>query len=252
MATTNIEWVTNPDGDKGKTWNPITGCTKISQGCKNCYAESIAKRFWKDRKFTDIEFHEDRLMQPSKWEKPSMVFVNSMSDLFHESISYYIIDKIFYRMEIANQHTFQVLTKRPERMLEFAKAYCKKHEVPNLPKNVWLGVSVEDQKTAYERIPLLIQIPSEVRFLSCEPLLSNIDFNSLAYFNDALIDWVIVGAESGTKKRECEIEWIENIAIQCKSANVPVFVKQINLNGKIVKDINKFPENLRIREYPEG
>lgn len=242
---TKIEWTE-------KTWNPITGCTKISQGCKNCYAESIAKRFWKDRKFTEIKFHEERLNQPLKWENPSMVFVNSMSDLFHESISYYIIDKIFYQMEIANQHTYQVLTKRPERMLEFAKAYCKKYEVPNLPKNVWVGVSVENQDTADERIPILNKINAGTKFLSCEPLLEETILNRLSFFdfNNSLIDWVIIGAESGAKKRECKIDWIESIVNQCKEENIKVFIKQLNIGGKIEKDINKFPEHLRIREYP--
>ena len=235
-----IEWTE-------KTWNPITGCTKVSQGCKNCYAESIAKRFWKDRKFTDIKFHEDRLKQPLTWEKPSMVFVNSMSDLFHESISYFDLDTIFQIIWGTPRHIYQILTKRPKRALE----YFNTKSTP-VHSNVWLGVSVENQDTADERIPILNKINAGIKFLSCEPLLEETILNRLSFFefNQSLIDWVIIGAESGAKKRECKIEWVESIVNQCKEENIKVFIKQLNIGGKIEKDIDKFPEHLRIREYP--
>lgn len=291
MATTSIEWT-------DKVWNPCTGCNKISAGCKNCYAEGIANRFWGERKFTDVQCHEDRLEQPLHWKKPAMIFVNSMSDLFHEKVPFEFIQKVFDTMltdlipkrgrtfdncemteddfkDVA-KHTFQILTKRPERVLRFID-WISKNENDNeqparlmiercgyvIPDNIWLGVSVEDQKTADERIPLLLQTPAAVRFLSIEPMLESIDLEREwgAYQrgnNTPLrkmwlhgINWVIIGVESGFNRRPCKIEWIENIVEQCKNANVPVFVKQININGKVIKDINLFPEHLKIQQYPK-
>lgn len=189
-----IEWTQ-------KTWNPVTGCSKVSQGCKNCYAEVLANRFWTKpcdaencamdgencskchgtqqikRSFTDVQCHPDRLEQPLHWRKPATVFVNSMSDLFHEDVPFEFITRVFATMihtnhPVSTKHTFQILTKRPARALEFYDKYFRNS--PIIP-NVWLGVSVEDQKTADERIPLLLQIPAAVRFLSCEPLLGEID-----------------------------------------------------------------------------
>lgn len=260
-----IEWTE-------KSWNPVSGCSKVSTGCKFCYAETIAKRFWKDRKFTDVQFHEDRLDLPLKWKKPYMIFVNSMSDLFHEKIDFYHINKIMLTVFKCYKHTFQVLTKRPERAYEYFIKSCKKEfpfYITNL-SNLWLGVSVENQETADLRIPILLQIPVEVKWLSIEPLLSEVDikgiFDLLDYKEQAKpnetecscgicrynrgIQWVVIGCESGHNRRPCKIEWVEKIVEDCKNANVPVFVKQLNINGKVVKDIEKFPKHLQVREYP--
>ena len=182
MATkTKIEWT-------DATWNPVTGCTKVSPGCAHCYAETITLRFKRGGPFlpglTTIKTHDDRLNQPSSWREPRMVFVNSMGDLFHEEVSFDFIKKVFEVIESCPKHTFQILTKRPSRMLEFAKNF---REYSKWPSNIWAGVSVENQFWADQRIPLLHGIPSSVRFLSCEPLLKPLSLD----LRD--IHWVIVG-----------------------------------------------------------
>jgi len=225
------------------TWNPVSGCQKVSLGCKNCYAESIAKRFWGYRKFTDIKLHPERLSEPYKWRNPKMVFTVSMGDLFHEKVPFEFIDNVFDTMIDNPKHTFQILTKRPERAFKYyQRSFCKFEE------NIWLGTSVstdQDLNNAF----VLDCIKSKVLFISMEPLLEEI---SIGCFLKYLyrIAWIIVGCESGTQKRPCKIEWIEKIIDDCKRTNVPVFVKQININGKVEKDISKFPKHLRIREFP--
>lgn len=192
MGVSSIEWT-------DRTWNPVTGCVKVSPGCKNCYAETVANRFWKGRKFTDVRTHDDRLEQPLHWRKPSKIFVNSMSDLFHEDVPFEFIDKVFAVMALCPQHTFQVLTKRPERMLEYFAdrprlckiQYAKEVITGEMPSgiwtgswpihNVWLGVSVENQEYADKRIPLLLQAPAAIRFCSYEPALGPVDFTKLRH-----------------------------------------------------------------------
>lgn len=248
MAKTKIEWA-------DRVWNPVTGCTKVSEGCRNCYAELMASRFWKDRKFTDVRIHPDRLDQPLSWKKPARVFVNSMSDLFHPDIPFEFIDEVFYIMRVAEHHTFMVLTKRPERMLKFLEwqkpIRWPANWVGHQP-NVWLGVSVEDQGTADKRIPLLLQTPAAVRFVSCEPLLGPIDLWKFATREETFgsmydhrgsygfypglpsepvkyhegIDWVIVGGESGKNARPMHPDWARSIRDQCVDAGVPFFFKQ--------------------------
>lgn len=237
MAQTKIEWT-------DKVWNPVTGCSKVSNGCRNCYAENFANRFWKDRKFTDVICHEDKINIPFGWVKPRKIFVNSMSDLFHPSVPSEFIDKIFAAMYLNKQHTFIVLTKRPKRMLEYFSSEHRAIEISKevmaldqwfsieLPlKNVWIGVSVEDQITADERIPLLLRVPAAVRFISAEPLLSGIVLASnyldkARYFECGTLDWVIAGGESGRNARACHPDWIRSLRDQCKEANVPFFFKQ--------------------------
>ena len=291
---TSIEWT-------DATWNPVTGCTKVSPGCAHCYAEGVAKRLWKGRPFTDVQTHKDRLDQPLRWRRPRRVFVNSMSDLFHEDVPVRFIDKIFAVMGLASKHTFQVLTKRPDRM----RAYCcdpasfgrvmalsveltdgiggvsrrVEHCDDGLPgfqlPNVWLGVSVENQTTADERIPVLIDTLAAVRFVSCEPLLEAVDLRWLSvpkrdgytYHRDALdgragrdygcgwdqpdetgltsLDWVIAGGESGARARPCSVHWIASLVCQCREADVPVFVKQ--LGAKPLVD-GTTPQRLRDRK----
>lgn len=270
MNKTNISWT-------DFTWNPITGCTKVSEGCKFCYAEGVAERFWgnqivdvknqidgageRRRRFTDIIVHDNRLDEPMRRKKSAKIFVCSMGDLFHEDVNYlHRVSQaiIFATMLVAPQHTYQVLTKRPKAMKKFADKwfFTMKGKYQPLP-NVWLGVTAENQRTADERIPILLETPASVRFVSLEPLLERIDIRTLIGKHWAQpiiysypIDWVIVGCESGPKKRECKIEWVEDVVNQCKSAGVAVFVKQLNINGKVITDINKFPKELQIREFP--
>jgi protein gp37 len=242
MATTKIEWATD-------VWNPVTGCSKVSAGCKNCYAETIAKRFWGERKFTDVRCHDERLEDPLRWRKPRRVFVNSMSDLFHEDVPDEFICQVLAVALSAERHTFMILTKRARRMAEFYERWSKAIWV-NAP-NIWLGVSVENQEAADERIPLLLQTPAAVRFLSCEPLLGQVDlWNWLGYcdscpltapdcpyFGKCInwsngkeespdIDWVICGGESGPNARPMHPDWARSLRDQCKAAEVPFFFKQ--------------------------
>jgi protein gp37 len=216
-------------GDKSKiewtdaTWNPVTGCTKVSAGCKNCYAERTMKRFQPDRSFTDVQLHPERLEQPLHWSRPRSVFVNSMSDLFHPDVPFEFVDKVFQQMYAAYWHMYQILTKRPERMLEFHRT------VGAYLPNVWLGVSCEDQKTADERIPLLLDMPAALRFVSCEPLLGSIDLRRYIYPHG--IGWVIVGGESGPHERPTHPDWVRSLRDQCVTAMpaggpVPFFFKQ--------------------------
>lgn len=237
---TGIEWT-------DATWNPVSGCTKVSQGCKNCYAERDWKRLvhlpaYQGRAFTDVACHPDRLDQPIRWKKPRRIFVNSMSDLFHPDVPFDFIERVFETMTAAHQHTFQILTKRPERMREFM---CDMSVI--LP-NVWLGVSVEDQAAADERIPLLLDTPAVVRWVSMEPLLgpvalTRIETKFFAGKLDALrglfkwdqgevtreptsLDWVVVGGESGPNARPMNHNWVSSIRNQCVGACVPFLFKQ--------------------------
>ncbi len=258
-AQTSIEWC-------DRTWNPVTGCTKVSPGCAHCYAEGVAERFWatqyppveyqsysvdaccpitemRARTFTDVQTHADRLLEPLSWRKPARVFVNSMSDLFHEDVPDDFIDKVFAVMALAGNHTFQVLTKRPERMraymqsrersAEFWKRACPEgwtftwEGIQLLPfplPNVWLGCSVENQHFL-ERIDVLKDVPAAVRFVSFEPLLEDLG----ALILDG-IHWCIVGGESGPQARPFELDWARRIVRECKAAGVPAFVKQLGTN----------------------
>lgn len=207
-----IEWT-------DATWNPVTGCTKISQGCKNCYAETFAER-WRGipghpfENGFDITLKPHKLNDPIKWKTPKRIFVNSMSDLFHEKIPFDYIDRVWKVMtQDANWHTYQVLTKRPERMEE----YCKQ---ANITQNIWLGVSVED-KNSMSRIDVLKKIEGGIKFLSIEPLLG-----PLPNLNLDGIDWVIVGGESGSGARPMSDDWVIEIMRSCKEFNVPFLFKQ--------------------------
>lgn len=200
------------------TWNPTTGCHKISPGCANCYAERFAER-WRGvpghpyEQGFDVQIWRERLKMPLSWKKPRRIFVNSMSDLFLDEIEEEFIQEVFSVMGKANWHQFQLLTKRPQRMLEIAK------KLEEWPSNVWAGVSVESQAWTW-RIELLKQIPAKIRFLSCEPLLGPLE---LALDN---LNWVIVGGESGVRSRPMKIEWVRDIRNQCLEFNVPFFFKQ--------------------------
>ena len=212
MATvSSIEWTE-------MTWNPVTGCTKLSQGCKNCYAERMAKRLHamgsdRYRNQFAITLHPDLVDAPKRWRAPRTIFVNSMSDLFHEDIPAQFIASVFQTMADCPQHTFQVLTKRSDRLAELAS------RLP-WPPNVWMGVSVEDARVAY-RVKDLAATPAALKFLSCEPLIGPLDRLALRG-----IDWVIVGGESGPRARPMERAWVLSILRQCRTARVPFFFKQ--------------------------
>ena len=210
-----IEWT-------DATWNPVTGCTKVSPGCAHCYAETITLRFKRGGPFlpgkTTITTHDDRLHIPGKWKSPRRIFVNSMSDLFHEDVPFAFVEEVFQRMIQYDHHIYQVLTKRPERMLEYFNAA----NISAWPDHVWAGVSVENQYWAKKRIPSLAKIPAKVRFLSVEPLLKEVDLTQ--YLRQ--IQWVIVGGESGNRARPVAAEWVVRIRDDCLRHNVPFFFKQ--------------------------
>jgi len=225
MNKTKIEWAT-------AVWNPVTGCTKVSEGCRNCYAEGIANRFWGERKFTDVRCLPYRLKQPAKLKGHQRVFVNSMSDIFHNRVEYEFIKDIWSVMLANPQHTFMILTKRADRMAETVDLLLR--DGFGVLPNIWMGVSAENQQAYDERAPYLLQTPTTVRFLSLEPLLSAIDLALLGTIPHSKpysivvskIDWVIVGGESGTRARPMHPNWVRSIRDQCQEANVPFFFKQ--------------------------
>lgn len=211
MAKSTIEWTES-------TWNPITGCTKVSAGCKNCYAATLAKRLQgmgqnKYQNGFEPTMHPDTLGDPFKWKKGRLVFVNSMSDSFHKDFPLPFIQQMFTVMNETPRHTYQVLTKRAERLEELSP-YLEWTD------NIWMGVSVENEKVI-DRIDHLRNTDAKVKFLSCEPLIG-----PLPNLNLEGINWVIVGGESGSKARPMEKEWVEDIQQQCEKAGVAFFFKQ--------------------------
>ena len=238
MATrSKIEWTE-------VTWNPVTGCTKISQGCKFCYAERMSKRLkamgvQKYENGFSITVHESTLDDPLTWKRPRLVFVNSMSDLFHKSVPFSFIEAVFETMNRAPRHTFQVLTKRPRRVALFNE---RLHWTPN----IWLGTSIESERWL-ERLTWLKGTSAQTKFLSLEPLLGPLPDIQL----DG-IDWVIVGGESGPGARPMEADWVRDIRDMCLGSNVPFFFKQWGgvfkkRNGRTLDDRtwDQMPENLQ-------
>jgi protein gp37 len=289
---TKIQWT-------DQTWNPIVGCSVVSPGCTNCYAMRMAgtrlrhtpayrgltqgarhqASVWNGK----VRFLEERLTQPLKWRKPRRVFVNSMGDLFHENVADDDIDRVFAIMAMTPQHTYQVLTKRPERMRKYTsdpavagriwdaavRLDCEFHLPESHPgyrvlldgagfrlplPNIWLGTSVEDQKRANERIPHLLNTPAAVRFLSMEPLLEEVDlyrggFSFLHRIKSPTgkqherLDWIICGGESGPSARDMDPAWARSLRDQCQAAGVPFFMKQMSRKTPI-------PNDLMVREWP--
>ncbi len=266
------------------TWNPVVGCKRVSAGCDHCYAFQLHDQrhiAWKRGRFptapkqyhvpfSQVQLMPERLSDPLHWRKPRVIFVNSMSDLFHEAVPDSFIEQVWETMRQTPRHTYQILTKRPERMA----ALCDRINSDPLP-NVWLGTSVENQAAANERIPYLAQTPAAVRFLSCEPLLERIDINdwlgqeavepyepwepySYERFADPLIDWVIVGGESGPHARRFCPEW--SLIEECRAAGVPLFVKQFgtvwakehHAHDHHGGDMSEWPEYYRVRQYPQA
>lgn len=256
MQKTNIPWT-------DFSWNPSVGC---ENSCDYCYArkthnmrhkaylagKKLPKQYAKP--FEEIQLFPERLDAPLHKRKPCKIFVGSVADLFSPSVPFEFIDKVMDIINICRQHTFQILTKRPKRTLE----YINRIEPFRWHSNIWLGVTAENQEQADKRIPILLQIPAAVRFVSVEPMLGLIQLPKpimpLSYDEPGLpyIDWVIIGCESGPKRRPCKIEWVRDLVNQCESAGVAVFVKQLDINGKVEKDINKFPKQLQVRQYPKG
>lgn len=233
-GSSSIEWTET-------TWNPVTGCSKVSQGCKNCYAERMSKRLvaMRNPRYINgfnVTLHHDLVGLPYRWAKPRKVFVNSMSDLFHEDVPLDFIKLVFDTMNDTPRHTYQILTKRADRLKELA---------PHLTwgSNIWMGVSVENESVLH-RIDALRDVPAAVRFLSCEPLLG-----PLSNMNLGGIHWVIVGGESGPRSRPMDEEWVIEIQENCKVNSIPFFFKQWGgvqkhrtgrlLNGEIYEE---YPE----------
>jgi protein gp37 len=214
-GTTAIEWT-------DATWNPVTGCTKISAGCDNCYAERFSERFrgTSEHPFEhgfDLMLRPERLLAPLSWKSPKMIFVNSMSDLFHKEVPFSFVDRVFDTMEQADWHTFQILTKRSSRMRDYVNG---RYEDEAAPSRIWLGTSVEDG-TRKSRIRHMQQMNASIRFLSVEPLIGRMGRMDL----DG-IDWVIVGGESGPRARPMDPDWVREVRDQCSDAGVAFFFKQ--------------------------
>ena len=261
MADTKIEWAE-------KTWNPVTGCTPISEGCQNCYAKRMAKRlagrcgYPKDDPFQPVLHSAEVIKQPQKWKKPCKIFVCSMSDIFHESLPFWMIDEVIDSCMIADWHIYMFLTKRPQQAYKYFNSTSNRME--NFQKlNAMLGVTAENQARADERIPILLQIPAAVRFVSLEPMLSKIslarylkwplckhwnangnpdEYGKYRWEKQALvaagwtgIDWVICGGESGPGARPMHPDWARNLRDQCRAAGVPFFLKQMHVDGKLIK-----------------
>jgi protein gp37 len=244
---TGIEWT-------GTTWNPVTGCDRVSEGCDNCYALTLAKRLkamGNVRYQSDgdprtsgpgfgVTMHEDKLSEPLRWREPQVVFVNSMSDLFHPKVTTHFISAIFATMAVTPRHTYQVLTKRPARMasltssprfVETVLGRASEFDVgqPRWPlPNVWLGVSVENQQRANERIPKLLATEAAIRFLSCEPLLGPVQISASVSSPEELraVSWVIVGGESGNRSRPMDPAWARSLRDECVASRIAFFMKQ--------------------------
>lgn len=254
-ANSKISWTDS-------TWNITTGCMKCSLGCEHCYAERMAKRlrgrcgYPADDPFR-VTLHPDRLDDPRRWRKPRRVFVSSMGDLFHHDVPDEFIERIWRRMIEARRHTFLVLTKRPERMAKFVD---QSRTPPESMEHIWLGTSIETQEYVAQRLPPLLECQAN-RFVSCEPLLSPLEFNLWG------IHWVIVGCESrgryvgrlwiGRASADLDMDhhgnwcdWAQTIVDHCDDARVPAFVKQVPCNGLVCKDLKDFPLGLRCQETP--
>ena len=274
----NIMNISQKRLDKGlyweRAWTLVNGCMKVSEGCQNCWSKDMAYRFNKsDLVFRycepkgeglcehktewtgNIQLNEDRLDLPLKIKKPTVFAI--WNDLFHEKVPNNFLHRAFSVMTSDNvkQHIFLILTKRPKLMKRYLTGFSLMYA-----KNIYFGVTIESPKYLW-RVEELLKIPAKNKFLSIEPMLENIDiYYYIQKFKESFvggfkynqyINWIIVGAESGPRRRPCNIEWIRSIRDQCQSAGVPLFIKQIHIDGKLIKDINKFPEDLRIREFPK-
>ena len=222
------------------SWNPVDGCTPVSESCENCWAASMANRFW-DRPFSEIRFHPDRLEQPLKWKKSKRIFVVSLGDLFYEDVTDNQTDQIFNAVYTAPQHTYLILTKRPSRMQQYFES-CRERGVPVLHwerhgLKLFLGVTAETQRRMNERWSIIQQIPASVIWVSMEPMLGPIRF----LWDGRKPDWVVVGGLSlpGNKIQAPKREWVKSILDQCDSAGVPCFIKENALYPEVRRDFPK-------------
>ncbi len=254
-VTDNPIHLIKPDGKHGGHW-----CKKISPGCANCYAEAqnqkpfygwASMRPYTGNRPTLFLLNLDILNSWSRQRAPKKHFVCSMTDLFGDWVATEWQFEIFDAMVAAPKQTFQVLTKRPQIALKSIEEYCQINGLEKLPSNIWVGVSVESQQYADERIPVLFQVPAHIRFLSVEPLLEQV------FLPLENISWVIVGGESGSHARLCRVEWIQSVVNQCQKSGVPVFVKQLGARSSITLqdskggDISEFPKSLQVRNFPK-
>jgi len=267
-----IGWLNAP-GYIGETWNPIVGCDKVSEGCENCYAENMARRLSGMGKTQYIAvinskgkwngstcFVTDAVDKPTKWKKPRLIFVCSMGDLFHKSVSFNHVDRIMEIIKSTPQHTYIVLTKRPDIMFRYFASHA------NPPSNIFFGVSAENQKRLEERIPYLFYLKAAVKFVSIEPMIDEVDLDVIVidskvevgdktYYTKKkaidLVDWVIVGGESGHKARPLLSRWVIKVKELCEKTKTPFFFKQgSQANWNNYKNIDSFPLDLKIREFP--
>lgn len=235
-----------------KTWNPITGCTPISDGCKNCYAVKMAKRLQtmglaKYKEGFNVKIHKkEDFQKPIKWKKPCMIFVCSMGDIFHNEVEDEAILMTYRIMQFTGRHTYQVLTKRPERGY---RDFLHQHGLTGWPPNVWLGVTVENNKTKDRLYPLVDLPKTQVHFVSHEPLLERIKPSQAM----SEVDWAIIGGESGPGAREMKREWAEELVEFYQAHDIPVFFKQFSRQeGKHYREFASFPDKLKVREYPDS
>lgn len=234
------------------SWNPLSGCSPCSPGCDNCFAKRMAYRlrgrfgYPKDDPFR-VTFHSEKAEQPLDYKKPKIIFVCLMSDIFHEDVKNNDRARIFRAMMAANWHTYLILTKRIQNALDYSFIF------KNNP-NWRLGITICNQEEADEKIPILLQIPAAHRWVSIEPMLGAINFKFIrgdykgSWLNG--LDWVVLGTESGSKRRPAKLELIKDVKEQCKTAGIPVFIKQLEINGKVNANMDNWPEDLRIREMP--
>lgn len=246
---TGIEWTDS-------TWNPVTGCTRVSAGCDNCYALTLANRLLSSHYIARepardtpanrvnpfaVRLWPERLEEPLRWSEPRRVFVNSMSDLFHSHIPMPYLRTVFEVMLAADTHVFQVLTKRPARMARFIRQNTDLFEDGIVPSHIWLGASVEDQDAVF-RVDQLRDVPASVRFLSCEPLLGPVDLTLDG------IHWLIAGGESGIKHRPLSLEWVRSLRDLCIASDVPFFFKQVG--GRTPKAGGRLLDGVTWSQYP--
>ncbi len=239
------------------TWNPTHGCSPISPGCANCWAHAMSKRlagmgvggYDKAEPFR-VTYHPDRLVEPLKLRKPARIGVSFMGDLFHEYVHDGFIRRVIEITAETAQHQYLILTKRPTRM----RKYFHEYGFEGHGENLELGVTVENADCLW-RVDELLKIPAAVRFVSLEPLLGPVNIRPLlacARCGISGVDWVIVGCEKGPGRRRCDLDWIRGILYDCRNADVPCFVKQIEVDGRVSSDPNEWPEDLRVREYPKS
>lgn len=282
-ARSKIEWLAGNDGRPGASWNPVRGCTRVSEGCRFCYAERQAVRLsapgqpyeglvrstpggprWTGR----VALVENRLEDPLRWKRPRRIFVNSMSDLFHEGLPDETIDRIFNVMMRASQHEYQILTKRPYRMASYAlgrfpgstfRGARAAPAPPRIPRHLWMGVSIEDQETCERRMPDLARTPATTRWVSFEPLLGPIRLGDFPNGRASSIDWAVIGGESGPGARPMDPSWAVGLLDELDRAGIPVFVKQMGSvwasrndpDNRKGGDPARWPRELRVRRFPE-